>query len=571
MSDRVKDATDSTRDETPVVSRMPSSHGGHQPHSQRASPAIGPSSSSHASTIHAGSQHERAFELPPLPGPPAPLSKHNSTTRLAGVSSILNPTLPADVYPTGPRPHIHGADPAQRGAPAFQQHDRRSPDQSFGNPSSHAPTATMGEAETRRILTPKSPSATLHRAMSLGQIKSGSREMGYQPAPFPPSPHPRSYPADSGRFGSLNQVTTSTDNRRSYGISSGELNEKNNVGPSRLLGLTPSSSTPSTPFPPYNPNLDTSPASQPGHIPHLFQTSGRHAPLTPVINSLDMPRSYGSDGGDARQHAVGIPISSSGGQNVYQMMTLETTSGRVQLPVDVQAASRVADEKRRRNAGASARFRQRRKEKEKEASSTISKLEQQVKELGEEADFYRRERDYLASVIVQMPGGERHLARAPSPRRRRTPSTGASSSTSAYHGSHDFNARSMDDGRNVRRRASSMSLGTHHTAPSMHMAGHAHSTSYTPVYASHCNYGPRPESPSSEAQYFSTAPHPSAIRSQPPPTHSGPSSRPPMVSSPSTQSGAQSSAWGPHPSNRLPPISGAHDPAARGHSVRRSG
>ena len=90
---------------------------------------------------------------------------------------------------------------------------------------------------------------------------------------------------------------------------------------------------------------------------------------------------------------MGIPISSSGGQNVYQMMTLETTSGTVQVPVDVQAASRVADEKRRRNAGASARFRQRRKEKEKEAGSTISRLEQQVKELGEDADFYRRERD----------------------------------------------------------------------------------------------------------------------------------------------------------------------------------
>ena len=108
---------------------------------------------------------------------------------------------------------------------------------------------------------------------------------------------------------------------------------------------------------------------------------------------------------------AGIPISSSGGQNVYQMMTLETTSGPVQLPVDVQAASRVADEKKKRNAGASARFRQRRKEKEKEASTTIAKLEQQVRELSEEAAFYRRERDIFKKVLSTIPGCERHLQR----------------------------------------------------------------------------------------------------------------------------------------------------------------
>jgi len=99
------------------------------------------------------------------------------------------------------------------------------------------------------------------------------------------------------------------------------------------------------------------------------------------------------------------------------MMTLETTSGTVQLPVDVQAASRVADEKRRRNAGASARFRQRRKEKEREASVTIGRLEQQVKELIEDAEFYKRERDYLAGVLLSLPHGECNFPRPVSPRR----------------------------------------------------------------------------------------------------------------------------------------------------------
>ncbi|KAG9536795.1 hypothetical protein KCU79_g21024, partial [Aureobasidium melanogenum] len=107
------------------------------------------------------------------------------------------------------------------------------------------------------------------------------------------------------------------------------------------------------------------------------------------------------------------------GSNSVQMMTLKTTEGDVRFPVDVQAASRVADEKRRRNAGASARFRERRKRKEMEASQTIARLEQQVKDMTEDADFYRQDRDILASIVSQFPGGREHLPRPQSPRTRR--------------------------------------------------------------------------------------------------------------------------------------------------------
>ncbi|KAI4253541.1 MAG: hypothetical protein LQ352_003631, partial [Teloschistes flavicans] len=88
----------------------------------------------------------------------------------------------------------------------------------------------------------------------------------------------------------------------------------------------------------------------------------------------------------------------------YQIMTLETESGPIQVPVDVQAASKVADEKRKRNATASHRFRQRRKEKERETSCNIAKLEQQIRELAEERDFYARERDFYRGVVVRNPG-----------------------------------------------------------------------------------------------------------------------------------------------------------------------
>ena len=80
-------------------------------------------------------------------------------------------------------------------------------------------------------------------------------------------------------------------------------------------------------------------------------------------------------------------------------MTIDTNDGPVQVPVDVQVASRVADEKRKRNEGASARFRQRRKEKEKEASQTIARLEERVRDLIEERDYFRREREYFRDAV----------------------------------------------------------------------------------------------------------------------------------------------------------------------------
>ena len=136
------------------------------------------------------------------------------------------------------------------------------------------------------------------------------------------------------------------------------------------------------------------------------------------------------------------------GHSQYQMMTLETESGPIQVPVDVQAASKVADEKRKRNATASHRFRQRRKEKEQETSNSIAKLEAQVREMAEEKEFYQRERDFLQDVIhrnrVPVP------PRPTSPRRRRHASLGGPS-MQQYQES-EVSAR--DEGRNTRRRTS---------------------------------------------------------------------------------------------------------------------
>lgn len=118
----------------------------------------------------------------------------------------------------------------------------------------------------------------------------------------------------------------------------------------------------------------------------------------------------------------------SGGQNSnIRFMPISTEHGPMYVPVDVQAASKMADEKRARNAGASARFRERRKQKEKEASMNIQKLEQQLRDLEKRArdaetdrDFYRGERDRFRDVCFRNPSTRDLALQAPmSPRLNR--------------------------------------------------------------------------------------------------------------------------------------------------------
>ncbi|KAF4814658.1 hypothetical protein CGCSCA5_v007582 [Colletotrichum siamense] len=91
------------------------------------------------------------------------------------------------------------------------------------------------------------------------------------------------------------------------------------------------------------------------------------------------------------------------------MFRIGGDSGMV-VPVDVHQASKQADEKRQRNAGASARFRQRKKERDAEQIATMNKLEQRnrelesrLRDLTQERDFYRDERNRLREVVLRTP------------------------------------------------------------------------------------------------------------------------------------------------------------------------
>ena len=150
----------------------------------------------------------------------------------------------------------------------------------------------------------------------------------------------------------------------------------------------------------------------------------------------------------------GAPTSNTSGGGTYQMMTLDTENGPIQVPVDVQAASKVADEKRKRNATASHRFRQRRKEKERETSQNIAKLEQQIREVEEEKEHYKKERDYFREIAIRNPGHAHLMPRPISPSRRRHASLGGAMGFGNVRYSVPTEPGNRNSGRNTRRRTS---------------------------------------------------------------------------------------------------------------------
>jgi hypothetical protein len=212
------------------------------------------------------------------------------------------------------------------------------------------------------------------------------------------------------------------------------------------------------------------------------------------------------------------PVVSSG-QN-YQLLTVDTSKGHMQLPVEVQAASRMADEKRKRNAGASARFRARRKEKEREAASKISNLEYELASAQEDSRHYRTERDYLADIILKyVPQYESHLKnRPPSPRHKRghhipRPALPSIDSPLSTTGSDPWEAEVERPA--TRRRTETYTLPN---AAADAPAGHQYPTSpYTPYASGHAQLPPPQQHAS--AQYAQSSAH---VQGPPPSTISRP-------------------------------------------------
>ncbi|KAF1949981.1 hypothetical protein CC80DRAFT_520271 [Byssothecium circinans] len=211
-----------------------------------------------------------------------------------------------------------------------------------------------------------------------------------------------------------------------------------------------------------SPNPNFSPYSQPASVASSqYEGHNQQSSYMPPTNNPPMNESQQrAMAMDAERR--GMPMGPSS-QSSIQIMTIKSQQGHhVQIPVEVQAASKVADEKRKRNAGASARFRARRKEKEREASHSISRLETQLRDALEDIEHYRNERDYFKVIVFQQPNADRHYNRPASPRLHRPsvsvpPSNAPSSTNGGGSGGSPYSAYDDEPAeleRNVRRRTS---------------------------------------------------------------------------------------------------------------------
>ncbi|KAG9233328.1 hypothetical protein BJ875DRAFT_50245 [Amylocarpus encephaloides] len=364
-------------------------------------------------------------------GRPAEDWRASAPSRDLGVHSMLNPSEP-DSRGAGPRHSGASTDapPHSDGPPPF------------GQPST-TPTPPTTESHgpsyphQRRILTPRSPSRSL--SSSRGR---GGTTIDAQRSPFLSS-RGRAYATETGHAMDSPSAPSSTHPQQHYGrppsTSIPADSRRTSVPTMHAYGQGPlsQSASPSISTSSQNPSSQTSPAS------FLVHKGGPGPPTSSYFPSASFGSSmHQAPGGGGMQgmqyqgpsegpYSAPAPQTPGGGSSLHptaagsrqtsasdpiQVLTITTSSGQYQVPVDVHQASRVADEKRARNAGASARFRQRRKEKEKEANTNIEKLQQQtrelerkVREVEQERDFYRTERDRFRDVVFRTPE-VRHLA-----------------------------------------------------------------------------------------------------------------------------------------------------------------
>ncbi len=104
-----------------------------------------------------------------------------------------------------------------------------------------------------------------------------------------------------------------------------------------------------------------------GQVSHTEPTMAPSAALT------SQPQSSFSNSFPSPGPASTMSQEAFGTEGQYRMMTLETGNGPLQVPLDVQAASKVTSEKRNHNATASHHFRRRRKAKERETNGCRSR------------------------------------------------------------------------------------------------------------------------------------------------------------------------------------------------------
>lgn len=318
-----------------------------------------------------------------------------------GVHSILNPDVPtvSKISAQSPNDHAESMNRNPNLRIQSNSHNMISGQQKLP-PNTLSPIENTSRCQiwaSRRILTPKSPlrCTSSSRVASAGALDAGESPLSAPSNQIqnqgigPISSQNGSFSKDSSVVGQQisNQQFSQSFSNSTLEVISGSLcsHRPTTTSISRKLNPLPSVNSPYAPIKPQTLSV-TAPAQ-----------SGQASPKNSYVLS-------GMSSGNSTQQIGDIKNFSKNPEGLFT------------IPVDVHHASRLAGEKRARNAGASARFRQRRKEKEKEACSAIEKLELQVRDLEtrlesmeSERNFYHSERDRLRDILFRSPE-TRHFA-----------------------------------------------------------------------------------------------------------------------------------------------------------------
>ncbi len=356
-----------------------------------------------------GAGSSRSFGVHNILNPPEAEPSGSLTPRLAtGVTRSPQPVSQAPLYSINP--------------PLF-------PQGYVGQHTGTAVTAAEGQRATstrgRKYAPLKSP-----RAVSLGSRTAATRDA--RRSPFLSSSGVYTAEPGSGPFSEVPTMPVQAGPAQqpySYTVGPPPRRASTTTMPAPTRTPLSQSASPSTSIiSSYSQPSQSSPAvrhqlGQPPNAPYYSSPS-----LGPPLQQGDASSQTGPPGTEG-PYMTSLPESffrgSQRGQNPHlRLMPISNELGEMLIEVDVQAASKMADEKRARNAGASARFRERRKQKEKEASQNIQKLETQLRDLERrlrdaehDRDFYRGERDRFREFCFRNPSTREFASNVPpSPR-----------------------------------------------------------------------------------------------------------------------------------------------------------
>lgn len=239
--------------------------------------------------------------------------------------------------------------------------------------------------------------------------------------------------------------------------------------------------------------------------PEHLQSSNRHPlPVTepspyPSQTYLAQDAPAGGPGGETRWTTggygslVGLPWGRGlpAGESQHLLTITPQYGEEFVVPVDTHQGSKTQDQKRQKNAIASARFRTRKKEREHQLEIDNHELAVRVRELEEERDFYRNERNRLRDVVSRTASISDWANGPPSPLPNRRHGNFPAEEANSQGGSDHSMIGSPVRPRRAPQARSPSRTGGSYVAESSHMASAPRLPSHPYAYPPPYPYGPQ--------------------------------------------------------------------------------